>query len=160
ADDVTVDAAREQDQPALACGCGHCGRELRRRFGKLEREHRPDAAHLTSLATVCCKVLEALADRRADRFPARTELRSAHLFEYRYRRSTRDGSSTERAAEAARRHRVHQLRASRHACERQAAAERLPGDEEVGLDAVVLDRPHGPGPADARLDLVVDVEDP
>ncbi len=44
--------------------------------------------------------------------------------------------------------------------ERQAAAERLAGDEQVRLDAVVLDRPDGPGAAAAGLHLVVDVEDP
>ena len=46
------------------------------------------------------------------------------------------------------------------AAERKAAAERLPGDEEVGLDAVLLDRPDGPGAADAALHLVGDEEDP
>ena len=45
--------------------------------------------------------------------------------------------------------------------ERQAAADRLAGDEQIGRDAVVvLDRPHLPGPPDTRLHLVVDVEDP
>ena len=39
------------------------------------------------------------------------------------------------------------------------AAERLARDEEVGLDAVVLDRPNRASP-DAALHLVVDVEDP
>ena len=58
-------------------------------------------------------------------------------------------------------HRVHDLAAARDAGERQAAADRLPRDEQVGLDAVeVLDRPHLPRPADAGLHLVVDVEDP
>ena len=36
----------------------------------------------------------------------------------------------------------------------------FPGDEQVGLDAPMLDRPHRPGAAAAGLHLVVDVEDP
>ena len=58
-------------------------------------------------------------------------------------------------------HRVHDLGAAGDACEREATADRLPRDDEVGLDAVVvLDRPHLPGPADPRLHLVVDIQDP
>ena len=56
-------------------------------------------------------------------------------------------------------HRVHHLRAPGDAGEGEAAAERLPGDDEIRLDAVVLDRPDRPGAADARLHLVVDIED-
>ena len=44
--------------------------------------------------------------------------------------------------------------------ERQAAADGLARDQQVGLDAVVLDRPHLPGARGPRLHLVVDVEDP
>ena len=57
-------------------------------------------------------------------------------------------------------HRVHQLGTSGHGCERQAAAERLAGDDQVRLDAVALDRPHRAGTPAAGLNLVVDVEDP
>ncbi len=46
-------------------------------------------------------------------------------------------------------------------CERQPAADRLAGDEQVrGDSVVVLDRPHLPRAPHARLNLVVDVEDP
>src|SRR5439155_23363741 len=55
---------------------------------------------------------------------------------------------------------VDQLGATGHTGERQAAAERLARHDQVRLDAVVLDRPHGPGASDAGLNLVVDVEDP
>ena len=58
-------------------------------------------------------------------------------------------------------HRVHDRGTAGDGRERQAAADRLARDEQVGLDAVVvLDRPHLPGAPDARLHLVVDVEDP
>jgi hypothetical protein len=41
----------------------------------------------------------------------------------------------------------------------QPAAERLAGDDQVGLDAIVLDRPHRPGAPATGLHLVVDIED-
>ena len=91
---------------------------------------------------------------------ARTELGGRDLVEHGARGGARDRVAAERAAEPAGSRRVHQLRAARDAGERQPAAERLAGDEQVGLDAVVLDRPDRPGPADAGLHLVVDVEDP
>ena len=55
--------------------------------------------------------------------------------------------------------RVHQLRAAGDRGERQPAAERLAGHEQVGLDVVALDRPDRAGTAAAGLHLVVDVED-
>ena len=69
--------------------------------------------------------------------------------------------AAESPSETTGRNGVHDLRATRHAREREAAADRLARDEEVGLDAVVvLDRPHRPGTADPGLHLVVDVQDP
>ena len=44
--------------------------------------------------------------------------------------------------------------------ERQPAAERLGRDEQIGLDAAVLDRPDPAGATDPGLHLVVHVEDP
>ena len=55
--------------------------------------------------------------------------------------------------------RVHQLSAARDRREREAAAERLAGDEQVGLDVVALDRPDGAGAAAAGLHLVVHIDD-
>ena len=56
--------------------------------------------------------------------------------------------------------RVHQLGAAGDAGERQAAAERLAPDDQVGLDAVeVVDRERLAGAAHAGLHLVVDVDD-
>ena len=56
--------------------------------------------------------------------------------------------------------RVHQLSLAGHGRERQPAAQCLAGDEQVGLDARVLDRPDRAGATAARLHLVGDVEDP
>src|SRR5207247_1593056 len=68
--------------------------------------------------------------------------------------------ASERPTETAWRNRIHELRTARDARERKPAPKRLPADEEVRLDAVVLDRPDGAGSPDSRLHLVVDVEDP
>ena len=109
---------------------------------------------------------EARSSRRARRVVAeplgpREELRLADGLEHGDRGGARKRVASERPAETPRRHGVHQLGAARDARQRQAAADRLAGDEEIGLDVVVvLDRPHLPGPPDARLHLVVDVQDP
>ena len=71
-----------------------------------------------------------------------------------------DRVAAERAAEPARVDGVHDRRRAGHRRQRQAAAERLAGHEQVGLRVVVLDRPHRAGAADAGLDLVVDPQDP
>ena len=55
--------------------------------------------------------------------------------------------------------RVHDLRAAEHAGERQAAGDRLRDDHQVRLDAVVLDREHPAGAAEAGLNLVDDQHD-
>jgi hypothetical protein len=89
----------------------------------------------------------------------RAAARRGELVELGERRGARHRVAAERAAEPARVHGVHQLGAAGDAGERQPAAERLPGDEQVGLDPVVLDRPHGSGAAATRLHLVVDVDD-
>ena len=80
--------------------------------------------------------------------------------EDRGRGGARERVAAERAAEAAGRNGVHQLFTAGDGRERQSAAERLARDEQVGLDAVVLDRPDRAGAAAAALHLVVDVEDP
>src|SRR5439155_1832580 len=66
--------------------------------------------------------------------------------------------ASEGAAETARLRRIHHLGSARDRREREPAAERLAGDEEVRLDAVVLDRPHGPRAAHPALDLVGNIE--
>ena len=55
---------------------------------------------------------------------------------------------------------LHELRPGDHRAERHAARDPLRGQQDVGLDAPVLDRPHLPGAAGARLDLVGDEQDP
>ena len=47
-----------------------------------------------------------------------------------------------------------------HAGERKAGRDRLGDGHQVGLDAVVLDREHLPGAAEAGLHLVDDEDDP
>src|SRR5439155_496506 len=68
--------------------------------------------------------------------------------------------AAERAAQTAGRDRVHHLCPPGHTRERQPAAERLAGDQQVGLDPVVLDGPDGARAPHPGLHLVVDVENP
>ena len=164
ADDVAVEPAREQHEPALA----RSGRRPpSRRSGvwvrdELEREHRRRGRAPRRL----CELRPAMSSSRVRRRPPSSSARASE--------ARRVGSSSSTAI-APRRHSglppnvpprppggdgVHDLGAAGDAGERQSAAERLAGDEQVGLDAVVLDRPQRPGAADAGLHLVVDVEDP
>src|SRR4051812_44138222 len=155
ADHVAVDAAREEQQALLAGRGGDARRLVAVLVGQLDRHHRPEAAHLRAGRR---HRAQALVQARADRLGARS--RVVDRVEDRERGGTRERIATERAAEASRRDRVHQLGAAGDGGERQAAAERLPADREVGLDAVVLDRPHRAGAAAAALHLVVHVQDP
>ena len=54
---------------------------------------------------------------------------------------------------------LEQVGAGDHRAERHARRDALGREQDVGLDAPVLDRPHLPGPAGARLDLVGDEQD-
>ena len=55
--------------------------------------------------------------------------------------------------------RLEQLGPGDHRAERHARRDALGGQQDVRLDAPVLDRPHLAGPAGARLDLVGDEQD-
>ena len=84
----------------------------------------------------------------------------SELLEHGERGRAGDGIAAERAAQPAHVDRVHQLGATRHAREREPAAERLPRDEQVRFYAELLDRPDRAGAAAAGLHFVVDVHDP
>src|SRR3954453_22414166 len=155
ADHVSVEAAREEDEPALARLARDAGRLVARLLREFEREHRAQAAHLTAVRR---HRLEPRA--YAPRDLLRTSPRPLDHFEDRERRYAGDRVAAERPAEPARLDRVHHLGAPRDRCERQSAAECLPGGEQGRLHPVMLDRPHGAGPPAPGLHLVVDVEDP
>ena len=55
---------------------------------------------------------------------------------------------------------LQQRRPGDHRPEGHAAGDPLRAEQDVRLDAPVLDRPHLPGPSGAGLDLVGDEEDP
>ena len=127
---------------------------------ELEREHRAEPAHLADRLVPGGELVEPRPQQRRDLLGALAEARLGELVEHRARRRARDRVAAEGAAEPARVRRVHQLRLAGHGRERQAAAERLAGDDQVGLDARVLDRPDGAGAPAAGLHLVGDVDDP
>ena len=126
---------------------------------ELQREHRPEAAHLADGRDLLGDRVELGPNPLADPVGPRAKLRRRHLVEHGERRGAGERVAPERPSQPARVHGVHDLGPAGDAGERQAAAQRLPGDDEVRLHAVVLDRPDRPRAADARLHLVVDVED-
>ena len=96
----------------------------------------------------------------SSRAPARNS-GSVDDVEDRERGGARERVPAERASEPSGRDGVHDLGAARDACEREAAADRLPEDRQVRLGArVLLDRPHRPGPPDSGLHLVTHPQDP
>ena len=112
--------------------------------------------------TIACfgrDLVEPRAQKTGDLLGALAEARRRQLVEHGERRRARDRVAAERAAEAAGMRRIHQLGASGDRRERKPAAERLAGDEQVGLDVVALDRPDGAGAPAAGLHLVVHVDD-
>ena len=127
---------------------------------ELEREHRAEPADLADGVDASRNRLEARPDPLADLVGAPAEVLARDLVQNGQRRRAGERVPAEGAAEAAGRDGVDDLRRSGDAGERKPAAERLAGDEEIGLDAVVLDRPDRPGPSDSGLHLVVHVEDP
>ena len=75
------------------------------------------------------------------------------------RRGAGDRAAAVGAADAAEVRRVHDLGAAGDRADRHAGAERLRGDDQVGNDAVVLDREQAAGAAEAALHLVGDHDD-
>src|SRR3954470_11947762 len=65
-DHVSVEAAREEDEPALACSGGHRLRCLTGPLDELEGEHRAEAAHLAHDRVAGCDLVEPAAQERGD----------------------------------------------------------------------------------------------
>ena len=126
---------------------------------ELECEHRPEAAHVSDLSDAGRELVELRADVGAELLCASTEVVRGDLVQDGQRGRAGDRIAAERSSEPSRVRRVHHLGAARHRGEREPAAERLAGDEQVRLGPVVLDRPDRPRTPDARLHLVVHVED-
>ena len=78
-----------------------------------------------------------------------------HQLDGRQRRGARERIAAERIRMRADRPVHHVLARNRHA-HRQPRGDALRGDDDVGLNADVLDREHLPGAADARLHFVGD----
>ena len=119
---------------------------------ELDREHRPEAsAPRRSPACPAAISLEPAADQAADRLGALAEARLGEGVEHGAGRGAarRDCRRTS-SQPAGMRPRPSTSDAPRHGSERQAAAERLAGDDQVGLDVQVLDRPWRPGRARSR----------
>src|SRR6266542_5435277 len=79
ADHVAVDPAGEENETPLASGGGDTGSGVRRLLRELEREHRPEPAHLVQQVALSHKVLEARPDPFTEVFGALAEAVGANL---------------------------------------------------------------------------------
>src|SRR5579862_3691391 len=154
-DHVAVDTAGEEHESALARGPGDACCLSSGPLGKLDREHRPEAADVAAGRRDRLEPLAELDPQLLSPRPDRGE-----RVEHRDRRGARERIAAERAPEPAGADRVHDLRAARDRRERQPASDRLAGDEQIGLDAEVFDRPDRAGASTAGLHLVGDEQDP
>src|ERR671922_125888 len=166
ADAVRVDPGLEEQQAARGCGLGDRRRELGRRLHRLavgdelDREHRAEPADVADRRKAVLPAHHPLAHGLADRPRALDESLLLEDVEDGQRGRLRDRVADVGAADRGVGRRVHDLGAADHPREREAGGDRLRDDHEVGLDAVVLDRPHATGPSVARLHLVDDEHDP
>ncbi len=146
-DHVAVEAAGEEQQAALERRIDDRLRPVGRPLGRA-RTRSSGRDPRTSPIAGCPAAMSSSRVRSCSpsRAASGEELGIAHRLENRDRGGARERVAAERPAEPAGRDGVHQLGAPRDGRERQAAADRLARDEQVGLDAlVVLDRPHLPG---------------
>src|SRR3954452_18177871 len=137
ADHVAVDAAREEQQATLAGLARDSRRLLPVLLGQLDRDHGAEAAHLRPLG---CHRGDQFLQSPPDCLGARA--RALERVEDRERRGTGERVAAERPAEAPGRDGVHQVGPPGDGGERKPPAERLAAHGQVGLDAVVLDRPN------------------
>ena len=133
---------------------------LRAGLHELDAEHRALAAHLADDRRIArpsrrCAPSSACSTRCA------SASRSSLLDHVEHREGRRGGDrvAAEGAADAAGLDRIHDLGAAGDRREREAARDALGARDQVGHDAVVLDRVPGAGAADAGLDLVGDEDD-
>src|SRR3954454_19572782 len=101
-DDVSVEAAGEKDESALACSGRDRFRGLAGAFRELEREHRAEAAHLTHDRVAGRDLVEPRVQERGDLVCALAEPGRTELLENGERCCAGDGVTAERPAETAR----------------------------------------------------------
>ncbi len=133
-----------------------------RALHELEGEHRAEAAHLADLRVPRGELVESCAYRRAERRRLGEERRDR-----RPRRARRPRPRTRAGCRRTCRRGPPARTASISSARPVTAASGSPPPIDFpetsrsgSTPVVVLDRPHLPGAADARLHLVVDVEDP
>src|SRR4029453_1822677 len=141
ADHVAVEAAREKQEPFLPGLRRDVLRRLAGTLNELDRAHRPQAPGLADRRLMLGELLEPAPYEAADRLGALAEAGLDERAEHGARGRAGDGIPAERAAETAGMHRVHDLRATSDARQRQPAAERLAGDDQGGLDVEGLHPP-------------------
>src|SRR5262249_40410830 len=124
-----------------------------------DRLHRPKAAHVTDDRMLRLHRAHALIDLLTELRGLLPELRSFRKRDCFERRRTGDRIAGVCSAERTGIGRVHDAFATDDRPERISARERLGDGHEIGFDAVMLDRPHLAGTAEARLYFVGDEHD-
>ena len=134
---------------------------LRRTVGdELDREHGAEPTYIADGRETLLPGEHAGTQRLADCNSALAKALLVDHVEDRERRGLGHRVADVGTADGAVVRRVHDLRLAQHARERQAGRDRLRNRDQVGLDAVVLDRKQLAGAREARLDLVGDQADP
>ena len=126
---------------------------------ELDAEHGALAAHLADDGVALRPVADPGQQGPLDALRLGEQVVALDDLEDGERRRGRDRVAAEGAADAAGLHGIHDLGAAGDGGEREAARDALRARDEVGHDAVVLDRVPGAGAGDAGLDLVGDEHD-
>ena len=145
---------------ATAEASSGAGSFVARILDELDREHRSEAADVADLRMPLLPLQHPAPNGLADALGTVDEALVLEDVEDGERGRQRDRVADVGAADRAVAGRVHDLRLAEHARERQPGGDRLGDRDQVGLDAVVLDREHPAGAAEAGLHLVDDEDDP
>ena len=129
------------------------------RITELRADHQAPAPHVDDAAVVAGEVGEAGAQLLAARVHVVEEAGLGEDVDRGQRRSAADRVAAVGATVAALWPPLHQRLGRADRRDREARAEALRHHDHVGLHAVVLDREHLPGAAEARLHLVGNEQD-
>src|SRR3954453_12040991 len=161
---VAVEAAGQEHESAVTSICGR----LRRKVGsgllgvrvvhELQGEHRADSAHFADLRDALRHVVKSLSQAAAHVLRLLEHVAVHERVEGGVRGRAGQRVAAERAAQPAGRNRIHDFGTPGYGGERHAAAERLAGYQQVGLDVPVFDCPQRACASGAGLHLVVYVD--
>ena len=131
-----------------------------RRVVELGAHHQAETTHLGDPVELVLQRLDPLAELRAPRHDVGEERRVLHDLDGGQSRRTAHCIAAVGTPVTARRPLVVDVATGAERSEREAAGDALGHADDVGLDAVVVDREHAAGATETALHLVGDEEDP